>query len=209
MHRIKKVKKTKNIDETLNKPLSEVYLILDNIRSIHNVGAIFRTADAAGVKKIFLCGITGYPSIKDIKDYDGVVIDNPIQIDASTGEITINYEPSHECFKESLLPRIEKTALLATQDIEWEHRNCVINLLTELKIHGTKIVSLEQSSKSVDYRCFDYPNNIAIVVGNELDGVTPEVLAMSDAVIDIKMHGACKSLNVSTATGIVLFEAIR
>ncbi len=146
----------------------KIFLVLHNIRSRFNVGAIFRTADAAGVTKIFLCGLTP--------------------------------RPPH--------PKIDKVALGATKYLPWEYRRQTGRLLKELKRQGCQIIALEQSRKSVHYtRCkLKYPT--ALVAGNEVIGLPPSILKLADRVIDIPMHGKKESLNVSVATGIVLFHII-
>ena len=189
----------------LNKPHNEVYLILDNIRSILNVGAIFRTADAIGVKKIYLCGITGYPSKKEIHSIDKIIINEPISINEK-GEIKINYIPSKKCFDAFLLPRIRKTALLSTSHIDWVYKASTDEAINELKKDEVKIIALEQSKDSIDYLEYSYNNHCAILVGNEVSGIDEETLKKCDDIIEIGMIGHSKSLNVATATGIILFK---
>lgn len=201
------VVKTDSASKILNKPQTEVYLILDNIRSILNVGAIFRTADAAGIKRIYLCGITAYPSKKDIKYYDHIEVNDPISI-TDEGDPVISYIPSDECIRETLLPRISKTGLLATNIVDWSYKASTREAIIELKDMGVQVVALEQSEQSIDYRNFDYKTPIAIVLGNEVSGVSPKTLLLCDHVVEIEIHGACKSLNVATAAGIILFKAI-
>lgn len=187
---------------------NNIYLILDNIRSSLNVGAIFRTADSAGVNKIYLCGITGYPSNKEIKQYDNKIITEPIKISADQKQIEVRYTPSHLCIKSSLEKKIAKTALKSLDAVDWEYYPKTSDIVKLLKKQDIKIISLEQTKNSLDYRNFNYAKPLAIVVGNELDGVSDEVISLSDNVVEIKLHGASKSLNVATATGIILFKAI-
>lgn len=151
-----------------NKPRAEVYLILDNIRSVYNVGAIFRTADATRVKKIFLCGITAYPPRKDL----------------------------------------EKTALRTIEHVPWEYCEKCTDICKKLKKNGVKIVALEQTDKSIIYNEYKYEKPVSIVVGNEVDGVSNEVLKLCDASVEIPMYGIANSLNVATAVGIVLYRSI-
>jgi tRNA G18 (ribose-2'-O)-methylase SpoU len=150
------------------KPLKEVYLILDNIRSAENVGAIFRTVDAVGVKKVYLCGITPRP-------------------------------PQSQ---------ISKTALAAADSIEWEYQEDIVNILRKLKIAKIKIVALEQTNKSDDYHQIKFKARVAIIVGNEINGINQEVLTKADQIIELPMYGRGKSLNVATATGIVLYSLL-
>lgn len=146
----------------------EVYLILDNIRSMYNVGAIFRTADAARVKKLYLCGITAAPPRKEI----------------------------------------EKTALKTIEFVPWEHNENAIDVIEGLKDENVQIIALEQADQSINYREFDYKKPVAIIIGNEVDGISQEVLNLCDAAVEIPMQGIANSLNVATAAGIVLFEVI-
>lgn len=147
---------------------NEVYLILDNIRSMYNVGAIFRTADAARVKKMFLCGITATPPRKEI----------------------------------------EKTALKTVDSVPWEYSNNIIDVINDLKSKKVQIVALEQTNQSVDYRQFNFKKPIAIIVGHETMGVDDKALGLCDASIEIPMYGVANSLNVATATGIILYQII-
>jgi len=185
---------------------SRLYLVLDNIRSLLNVGAIFRTAEAVGVKKIFLCGTTAYPSNKLIKKIDGVNID-PITADKD-GNPIIKYQPSYECMKEFLDKNIAKTALAGLNNVEYEYYIKIEDVIAKLKKDNIEVTALEQSDKSIDYRDADYSGPIAIIVGNEIKGISEKILNLCDQVVHIPMHGVVKSLNVATATGIILYKAI-
>jgi tRNA G18 (ribose-2'-O)-methylase SpoU len=141
-------------------------LIAHNIRSLHNVGAFFRTADAFGVEKIYLTGYTGCPPRKEIA----------------------------------------KTALGSEHRIPWEHRENIDELLLELKSAGKKIVALEISNRAIPVGALEIPiEDIALIVGSEVEGISPQVLAECDEIIEIPMIGGKKSLNVSVAAGIALF----
>lgn len=149
----------------------KIYLVLDNIRSMENVGSIFRTADAAGVAKIYLCGITPKPPRKEI----------------------------------------DKTALGAVDFVDWEHQDNLKFLISNLKKSGVKIIALEQDKRSIPYTQLNSESGIldsdfALIVGNEVDGVSSEILDLCDKIIEIPMHGQKNSLNVAVATGIALFE---
>lgn len=160
----------------------QVYVILDNIRSAHNVGAIFRTADGAGVEKVYLCGYTPQPwSIQLTKAGQ-----------APTGPQA----------------QIAKTALGAEQTVPWEHHTQAWRLIKKLKQAGVVIVALEQSEKSINYKKFKPPvgKTIALILGNEVTGISKTLLAYADAVINIPMRGQKESLNVSVAAGIALYE---
>ncbi|MCK5616249.1 RNA methyltransferase [Candidatus Pacearchaeota archaeon] len=144
----------------------EIYVLLNNIRSLHNVGSIFRTSDGAGVHKVFLCGQTGYP-------------------------------PREE---------ITKTAIGAEESVDWEYWMDPIECIQKLKKEGVRIVALEQTKKSVDYREVKLDHPICLVVGNEIDGVSKEILKLCDSAIEIPMHGKKQSLNVSVAFGVTIYQ---
>lgn len=188
--------------------MNDIYLILDNIRSILNVGAIFRTADAAGVKKVYLCGITAYPSKKDIKLYDKIVVEEPILIINEDELPKIKYTPSQECIRNSLEKRMKKTALMALGNVQWEYVAKTSDAIDQLKSTGVTVICLEQAEKSVDYRSVEHKRPTALVVGHERLGVSKEALEKSDHIIYLPMHGKGRSLNVATATGIALYKII-
>ncbi len=142
--------------------MNKFYLVCDNIRSLENIGSIFRTADALAVDKIFLAGICG--------------------------------QPPH--------PKISKTALGAEENIDWEHQWQVWRIIDKLKEQGVFVVVLEQSKKSIDYTEFRPKFPLALVIGNEIKGVSESVLKRADQVINLPMLGQKESLNVSVAFGI-------
>jgi tRNA G18 (ribose-2'-O)-methylase SpoU len=148
-------------------------LFLDSIRSAHNVGAIFRTADGAGVERIYLGSYT------------------PTPIDRF-GRVQ---------------PEIAKTSLGAATTVPWEHvpADEQVVQLRQLQAKGYTIVAVEQTPVSVSLYDFSVPERVVYVVGNEVTGVAPEILAVADVVLEIPMQGTKESLNVATATGIVLF----
>ncbi|MFH0857304.1 MAG: RNA methyltransferase [Candidatus Magasanikbacteria bacterium] len=143
----------------------QVSLILPNIRSCHNVGAMFRTADAFGIEKLYLVGYTAHPP--------------KVQID--------------------------KVSLGAEKWIPWEGREDIFELLSELKENGYQIIALEKTPESEDIRNVQFGEKVALIVGNEVDGVTEDILQKVDTVIHIPMCGKKESLNVSIATGIALY----
>lgn len=149
-------------------------LILHNLRSAHNVGAVFRTAEAAGIKKIFLTGYTPAPL-----DRFG--------------------RPNKE---------ITKTALGAEQTIVWKAREDIFALLDELAAAGFQILALEQAKDAVDYRQVSPAAKTALILGNEVSGIAPEILARCDQIIQILMRGKKESLNVAVAAGVVLFRLL-
>lgn len=144
----------------------QFYLVLDNIRSALNVGAIFRTADAARVDKIYLCGYTPTP-------------DND---------------------------KVKKTALGAEKTVAWKKFAQTWQLIEKLKKDGTMIVALEQDKKSIDYRKLKPKFPMALIVGNEVKGLSKNILKRSDKIIAIPMYGRKESLNVAVATGIAAYR---
>jgi tRNA G18 (ribose-2'-O)-methylase SpoU len=154
-------------DQFKERPKIPLIVILDNIRSMNNVGSIFRTCDAFTVEKLYLCGITAKPPHKDIA----------------------------------------KTALGATESVEWEYVENVVDLVQNLKQENTKVYLIEQTDSSVLLNQFQFPKEkMAIVLGNEVFGVTEELLPLCDGAIEIPQHGTKHSLNVTIAAGIVIWE---
>ena len=159
------------------------YLILDNIRSRENVGSIFRTADGVGVKKIFLCGITPQPKNFQIQD-----------------SRIVNQESD----------KISKTALGAEKFVPWEYRRNTWRVITDLKKMGVKIVALEQTKDAVNIFKFKAlsSKSLALVIGNEVKGISPKILKYCDKIVQIPMFGKKESLNVSVATGVALYALV-
>lgn len=140
-------------------------LILPDIRSCHNVGAMFRTADACGVDQLYLTGYTAQPP----------------------------------------KPQIDKVSLGAEKWMPWKHYVDTLRLVKRLKKQGIKIVALEKTSDSKDIGTIKFEFPLALIVGNEVDGVAPEILALCDEVVHIPMYGKKESLNVSVAAGIAMY----
>lgn len=144
---------------------TQIVALLHNIRSLHNVGSIFRTSDGAGVRKLFLCGETGYPP----------------------------------------RPEIAKTALGAEESVPWEYWMDAVECVAKLKKEGVRIVGLELTPHSVDYRDVVARGPVCLVVGNEVAGLPAELLALCDEYMQIPMRGEKESLNVSVAFGIAAY----
>lgn len=153
-----------------------ITLLLHNIRSTHNVGSIFRTADGFGVRKIILTGYTPYP-----------VIDRDDRL-------------PH--LRDKIAKQIDKTALGATASVPFEYHD---NLLTWLDSNTLPLVALEQSSRSVMLNKFSAPNEFVLVLGEEVNGIPPELLERCQHVVEIPMQGKKESFNVSVAAGIALY----
>lgn len=148
-----------------------VIVILDDIRSLNNIGSVFRTSDAFLIEKIYLCGITAQPPHKDI----------------------------------------HKTALGATESVDWEYREDALDLVKELQEQGVHVAAIEQADKAVFLQDFEVhaEQRYAIVMGNEVKGVQQSVVSQSDTVIEIPQLGTKHSLNVSVTTGVVLWDLFR
>ncbi|RAU83994.1 RNA methyltransferase [Pontibacter arcticus] len=157
-----------SVEDFKNKKKIPLVLVLDNVRSLNNVGSVFRTADAFMVEKIYLCGITGTPPHRDI----------------------------------------EKTALGATESVAWQHVPDTLELVKELKAQSYKIGSVEQAEQSIKLNAFqpETGHAYALVLGNEVFGVEQDVINHSDFVLEIPQFGTKHSLNISVATGVVVWD---
>jgi tRNA G18 (ribose-2'-O)-methylase SpoU len=156
------------IEEFKNAKKLPVCIVLDNIRSMINVGAAFRTADAFRIEKIYLTGITAQPPHREIN----------------------------------------KTALGATESVDWEYAENTYPLLASLKDQGTRILAIEQIAPSTSLREF-HPENgksYALVFGNEVFGVSEEILPLIDRAIEIPQYGTKHSLNISVSVGVVVWD---
>ena len=158
----------KTIEEFKKSKKTSAIVILDNIRSIHNVGSIFRTSDSFLIEKIIISGYTATPENS----------------------------------------KMEKTALGSSDSVDWEYTEDVIETIQSLKNKGIKVVSVEQADKSLKIEKFTPEKGIkyAFVFGNEVDGVSDEIILASDQVLEIPQVGTKHSLNVSVAAGIILWD---
>ena len=145
-----------------------VVVVLDNVRSMHNIGSIFRTSDGFAVEKVILCGISAQPPHREI----------------------------------------EKTALGATQSVDWSYYAEVTEAITQLKTEGYRIIAIEQAEASTMLNEFTPVENesYALVFGNEVNGVCDEVMAMADGCIEIPQFGTKHSFNIVVSAGIVLWD---
>jgi len=146
-------------------------IVLDNIRSLHNVGSAFRTADAFRVEKIFLTGITGCPPHREI----------------------------------------QKTALGATESVPWEYVEHSRDIVKKLRGEGYSIVIVEQTSESIPLQKFEplADQKYCLVFGNEVNGVSEEVIVFGDLALEIPQEGTKHSLNISVCLGIVIWEIFK
>jgi tRNA G18 (ribose-2'-O)-methylase SpoU len=158
----------KTVNEFRESEKFPLVIVLDNVRSMHNVGSVFRTADAFLISGIWLCGYTPKPPHRDI----------------------------------------QKTALGATETVEWKYAEKTTDAVLALKQEGYKIYAIEQVEKSIPLHEFSSGNmrKIAVIFGNEVSGIDAEVLKLCDGSIEIPQFGMKHSLNISVAAGIVLWE---
>ena len=160
----------KSVSEYRDAKKIPLVVVLDNIRSLHNIGSVFRTSDAFSIEKIVLTGITAQPPHREI----------------------------------------QKTALGATDTVDWEYLPTCMEALETLKSNGYRILGVEQVAGSVLLHEFSYSNDkLALVFGNEVKGVDQEVLDMCDGYLEIPQLGTKHSLNISVSVGVVLWELVR
>ena len=145
-----------------------VVIVLDNVRSQHNIGSVFRTSDAFRMAKIYLCGITATPPTREI----------------------------------------HKTALGATESVEWKYFETTIAAVEHLKTEGYSVYAIEQVENSISLKDFklNADQKIALVFGNEVDGVAEEVMPLVNGSIEIPQFGTKHSLNIAVSAGIVIWE---
>lgn len=156
-----------SIEEFKEVKKTPIIVILDNIRSLNNIGSVFRTSDAFLVEKIYLCGYTAQPPHREI----------------------------------------QKTALGATESVDWEYNEDVLEVVNLLKENKTKVYAVEQTENSIMLDKFTVgKDKIAIVMGNEVQGVQQEVINLCDGVIEIPQLGTKHSLNISVSCGVVLWD---
>jgi 23S rRNA (guanosine2251-2'-O)-methyltransferase len=156
------------IEEFKEQEKLPVVVVLDNVRSMHNVGSVFRTADGFSIAQLILCGITAQPPHREI----------------------------------------EKTALGATQSVDWVHFSDTLTAIADLRKKGYKIVAIEQASGSTMLNQYmPVPNEkYALIFGNEVNGVSDEVMAEIDECVEIPQFGTKHSFNIVISAGIVLWD---
>ena len=146
-------------------------MVLDNVRSLNNIGSIFRTSDALLIESIYLCGFTATPPHKDI----------------------------------------HKTALGATESVDWKYFETTAMAVEELQQKGYLVASIEQAESATSLVDFDIESNkkYAFVFGHEVKGVAQDIVDQSDCCIEIPQFGTKHSFNISISTGIVLWDLFR
>jgi tRNA G18 (ribose-2'-O)-methylase SpoU len=148
-----------------------VIVVLDNVRSLNNIGSVFRTSDAFLIDRILLCGITAQPPHKDI----------------------------------------HKTALGATESVDWQYYPETSDAVKQLKKEGYAVVAVEQTVESITLETFPFgkDNKYAFIFGHEIRGVQQDIVDLSDMSLDIPQFGTKHSLNISVCVGMVLWEAFK
>ena len=157
-----------SVDEFKDAKKTPIIIVLDNIRSLNNIGSVFRTSDAFLIEKIYLCGITAKPPHKDI----------------------------------------HKTALGSTDTVSWEHAENTLELVEKLQVENVKICSIEQAENATTLNDFNPKQNTryALIFGNEIKGVSQDVVSVSDIVLEIPQFGTKHSLNISVSCGVVVWD---
>jgi len=147
-------------------------VILDNIRSIHNVGSIFRTSDAFGVEKIYLCGVTPTPRDRFGRERQDLA----------------------------------KVALGAEKSVKWKYFENTIDIVKKLKKEKYQIIAIEQDKKSINLNKIKTKYPVAVVMGNEVNGIDKKTLKLADIIAEIPMKGKKESMNVSVTFGIAGYK---
>jgi len=160
--------------------MRKLALVVHNVRSTHNVGSLLRTADGLGITKVFLCGYTPYPEVKND--------DRLPHIRQKVGRA------------------IHKTALGAELSVDWEYVPDIGTCLVGLSRSGYKIAALEQTNQSINLASFKPGGKMALVVGNEVDGIDKKTLKLMDCHLAIPMLGHKESFNVAVAAAIALYH---
>jgi tRNA G18 (ribose-2'-O)-methylase SpoU len=159
-----------------------VIVIAHNIRSAYNVGAILRSCDGFGVSEFWATGYTPYPIVP--------------------GDTRLPHE------REKLTRHIAKTALGAEQSVPISHAADPTGLIQTFKGQGYTIAALEQSAESVNLVTYRRPDKLVLLLGEEVHGITPELLSLCNVTLEIPMVGRKESFNVSVATGIALYALV-
>ena len=161
--------------------MREIILIAHNLRSCHNIGSLLRTAEGLGVQKVYLTGYTPYP----------------------TGQANDRRLP-HLAAK--INKQIHKTALDAEEQVDWEQVDTVEPVIKKLHEDGYSIMAVEQAADALALPEFKAPEKVALLMGREVEGVEPEVLALCDGALEIPMFGRKESFNVVQAAAMALYH---
>jgi tRNA G18 (ribose-2'-O)-methylase SpoU len=166
-------------------PRAPISVVLEDVRSLANVGLIFRVCDALRVERLYLCGITGHPG----QDQD---------------------DPRPRHVQDRAAREITKTAVMAVPFVPWEYHESTLALLTRLRADGFQLVAVEQAHGSVPYTHADiYRPPLALIFGHERAGITTAALQMADLCVEVPVYGMANSLNVAMACSVVGYEILR
>jgi tRNA G18 (ribose-2'-O)-methylase SpoU len=169
-------------EELAQLPRTPISVVVDNVRSLDNVGLIFRLCDLARIEHLYLTGYTGYPKTDD-----------------DSREQRLSGRHDH---------RIRKTAVYAVPHQPWSYVDDPVPLVRELKQKNYSVVALEQTTASLPYHQANYITPLVLLLGHEREGVRPELLDLADTIIEIPILGHGNSHNVATACGIVLYHVL-
>jgi tRNA G18 (ribose-2'-O)-methylase SpoU len=158
----------KTVEDFKQAEKTPIIIVLDDIRSLHNIGSVFRTSDAFLIEKIYLCGITAIPPNKEI----------------------------------------HKTALGATETVDWEYQKDVLSVIEKLKAENIAVYAIEQVENATFLQNFeiDKSKKYALVFGNEVYGVNQKAIELCSGTIEIPQLGTKHSLNISVSAGIVVWD---
>jgi 23S rRNA (guanosine2251-2'-O)-methyltransferase len=159
----------------------QIVVIAHNLRSSHNVGSLLRTCDGLGVKMVYITGYTPYP-------------------------LTSDSDTRMPHIAQKIHRQIVKTALGAEDSTPWEHRDDINELINELRAQNITIAALEQTPTSQKLPQYAPPEKLAIILGREVEGVEPEVLAQCDTTLEIPMLGNKESFNVVQAAAMAVYH---
>lgn len=173
-----------SLEEFRRWPRHPFSILLDDVRSLNNVGLVFRVADAVRAERLYLCGITGYPPLPEGDPRPPWVVDHAAK-------------------------QIVKTAIRTVEYVPWEYRPDAAALVRELRAAGRQIVVLEQTTASVPYAEAAYRFPLCLVLGHERAGVHDAVLEQADLVVQIPMYGLGNSLNVAMAAAVAAYHLLQ
>ena len=170
----------KRLCKLYNRQMRKIIIVAHDIRSLHNVGSILRTAEGLGITKVYLTGYTPHPSY--------------------VGDQRLPHIGLRQTNK------INKTALGAEEMQDWEYRHDVGSVISELKQDGYSVVALEQGSNSTALPDFKPSDKIAIILGREVEGLSEDILKLCDRMVEIPMSGQKESFNVVEAATMAMYQ---
>jgi 23S rRNA (guanosine2251-2'-O)-methyltransferase len=168
-------------------PRAPISVVLDDVRSLANVGLIFRICDALRVERLYLCGITGHPA------------------DPTLGR---DSRPRH--VQDRAQREIAKTAVMALPFVPWEYQPSATDVVSRLRAASYQVVAVEQGHQSVPYtRAGIYRPPLCLIFGHERAGIAPSALAAADVCVELPVYGMANSLNVAMACALIGYEILR